>query len=123
MGLFDFIFMADNYDERAVARYEEGDVFVDTCRVYDSAQPYETAVGHPEYNNGNLIIVQLYDTKEEAQIGHDFWVKNMTTEPLPDIIKDVSTAIIMELVDAFSDNDDHRYFERNSDNYESEGNE
>lgn len=101
MGMFDFLFMAGDYDQRAVARYEEGDVFVDTCRVYDSDQPYETAVSHPKYNDNKLIIVQLYDTKEEAQAGHDFWVKTMTSESLPDTIEDVSTAKIKKFLNAF----------------------
>ena len=95
--LFDFLSMAGNYEDRKVDRYEEGVVMVDTCLVTDSEQPYETAVSHPKFNGGDLIIVELYDTKEQAQIGHDRWVKTMTVDTLPESIKDVSTAEIAKL--------------------------
>jgi hypothetical protein len=90
--MFDFLNMLGNHEERKVAHYNKDGVFVDTCLVTDSAQPYETAIEHPAYNNGTMIIVALYDTKEEAQAGHDKWVKQLTSEPLPLAIADVSSS-------------------------------
>lgn len=94
--LFGFMSMADNYEGRKVARYDKDGVFVDTALVTDATQPYETAVQHPSYNDNKLIIVELYDTKEEAKEGHNRWVKTMTSDELPDKIKDVSTASVIE---------------------------
>lgn len=64
--MFEFLSMIGDYEDRKVARYKNGDVFVDTCRVTDSDQPYETAVIHPAYNNNHLIVVEMYNSKEEA---------------------------------------------------------
>lgn len=91
-GIFDFMQDFGNHDERKVDTYKEGDLFVDTCAVSDSTKPYETAVAHLRYNEGKMLIVELYDTKEEAQVGHDKWVKIMTAEKLPNAIEDVSTS-------------------------------
>ena len=104
--MFNFLNMLDDYEDRKVARYpEEENFLVDTCRVTDSKQPYETAVQHPRYNRGEIVIVQLYDTKEQALEGHEKWVKAMTTEPLPQALIDVSTSGIAELCDVFSGDD------------------
>ena len=86
--MFDYFDMAYNYEDRKVANYTSGDVtlFVDTARVTDSSKPYETAISHPKYNHNKWVIVELYDTKEEAQIGHDKWVALMTAEILPEVL-------------------------------------
>ena len=102
-NLLGFLSMMDNYDERKVANYDGGVVYVDTCAVNDSAQPYETAVAHPSYNGGDLVIVELYETKEDAQTGHDKWVAIMTAETLPQSLRDVSSAVVAELCDVCGD--------------------
>ncbi len=94
--MFDFFLDANNHEERLVDRYEESNVFVDTCAVSDSTRPYETAVAHPAYNGNKIIIVEEYDTKEDAQKGHDKWVKIITAKKLPRIIEDVSTSGVVE---------------------------
>ena len=93
--------MLGNYEERKVDNYkdEKKGLCIDTCMVTDSKKDYETAIGHPQYNDGSLIIVELYDTKEEAQEGHNIWVKRMTGKKLPGQLKDVSTAEIAKLCD------------------------
>lgn len=73
-------------------RYEKDGLLVSTVRVTDSSHPYETAVGHPEYNGGDLIIVEEYDTEEAAKAGHEKWVATMTAPTLPESLTDVSTA-------------------------------
>ena len=89
---------------RGVARFEQDGLFVDTCAISDSEQPYETAVGHPLYNSGELIIVEMYDTREDAAAGHVRWVETMTATELPTYLRDVSSCGIKrvgELVGAF----------------------
>ena len=95
--------MMFNYEERKVTRYEQDNLIIDTCAITDSDQPYETAVAHPSYNDGNFIIVELYKTKEEAQIGHDKWVKIMTSENLPTVLKDESSSEIKKFACSITD--------------------
>ena len=84
------ISMAKNYKERVVDNYSKNDVIIDTVWVDDSEYVYETGICHPRYNNGNWIIVETCDTIEEAQEGHNKWVKIMTADKLPDKIIDKS---------------------------------
>jgi len=94
MGMFDFLNMANDFEERKLDRLEVGDLLVSTVRVFDSAQPYETAVAHPAYNGGDIVVVEMYDSLAEAQDGHDRWAKIMTAEVLPESLSDVSTSEI-----------------------------
>ena len=95
-GLFDFLQDFGNYEERAIDRFEGNELLVDTCRVSDSTQPFETAVAHPTYNKGKIVIVEQYDTVEDAQAGHDKWVDLMTNNP-PTVLHDVSTACAAQI--------------------------
>lgn len=92
MGSFDFIKMAGNYESRKVARFEKDDLLVDTAEVNDALQPYETAISHPEYDGGHWVPVEMYDTKEEAIIGHSTWVHKMTSGELPASLEHRSSA-------------------------------
>lgn len=107
--MFEFMGMLDNYEDRKVDRYEEGDMAISTCSVTDSPQPYETAIMHPEYNGGEHIIVEQYDTAELAQEGHDKWVKVMTATSLPKLLKDISTCGMATFAKAFADKDAYTY--------------
>jgi len=100
--MFEFFneMLNNTYEQRQVARYEKDGVFVDTCAVNDSDQPFETAIEHPKYNDGKMIVVQMYDTKEQAQKGHDKWVEKMTSKELPKAIKNVGTADIVKFAGA-----------------------
>lgn len=95
-GFLNEIFNNTHETRKVADSYEKDGVFVDTCSVNDSSQPYETAVSHPNYNNDKLIIVQLYDTKEQAQKGHKKWIKKMTAKKLPKAIKDISTSDVID---------------------------
>jgi len=95
--MFDFMSMVGTHNDRKIDRYEKDGLFIDTCRVNDGKQPYETAVEHPAYNGGNMVIVEAYDTKEEAQEGHDEWVKKMTAPELPAQLVDCMNAHITDL--------------------------
>lgn len=79
--MFNFIGMEDDYDDRKVVRddYEWG--FISTVSVPDGRKDYETAVEHPDYRNGEMVIVDCYDTKEKALKGHAKWVKTMENPP------------------------------------------
>ena len=98
--MFNFLQDIDNYDDRCIGRYPpEGDFLVDTAAVSDGRLPYETAIKHPEYNDGNMIIVEAYPNKEGAQAGHEKWIKTMITEPLPEVLVDCKNAELMSLYD------------------------
>lgn len=94
--MFRFLEMMGTHEERKVATYDKDGIFIDTCMITDSNRPYETAVEHPKYNNGTMIIVEMYDTKEDAQKGHDRWVEKMTAKELPKSIKDISTCDVVK---------------------------
>lgn len=103
MGLFDFL-MAAPYEQRKVAKYEKDGLIVDTAAMNDTEHLYETAVKHPDYNNDKWVIVKEYDSKEEAQTGHDKWVKIMTENP-PEKLIDVSTTDLRKLVNSLDSDD------------------
>lgn len=97
--MFEFMDMAYNYEQRKVDRYEDEDVTVDTCSVTDGTHIYETAIAHPEYYDGKWIVVEAYDTKEDAQLGHDKWVKTMTEGELPEYLQDCANAEVAQLLE------------------------
>jgi len=105
MDMFGFASDMGNYEVRKIARFEEGNLFVDTCSVSDGRQNYETAVEHPEYNDGRMVVVEAYDTPEEAQEGHDRWVAKMTQTDLPDQLEDCMNAHISELMSVFGEHE------------------
>jgi len=86
----------DSYDQRSVNRYERGSLVIDTCRIFGSKQPFETAIRHPEFSV-NWIIVEAYDTVEEAQSGHERWVDVMTRKHLPEELRDCCNSKISDL--------------------------
>ncbi len=99
--MFNFLGMMGNYEDRRVDCYdnEESDIFISTAEVTDGKYLYETAVAHPEYNDGELIIVEAYDIKEEAQNGHNKWVELMIGDNLPDLLRDCGNAGISSLIE------------------------
>lgn len=94
--MFNIYDMINSYKERLVENTRINDAIIDTCRVMDAEKPYETAIKHPSYNNNEWIIVQEYDTIEEAKKGHREWVLKFTNS-LPDKLIDVSTSTIAKL--------------------------
>ena len=102
-GPFDFLLLEKgSYDSRKVDRYEGKDVVVSTVRVTDTPFPYETAVRHPDYNDDDIIVVDNYMTKGEAQVGHNKWVAIMTADILPATLVDTSQAASAKLLDLFT---------------------
>jgi len=101
MSVFEMI---DTYEDRKVDRYDgEDGLFISTALVTDSKQPYETGICHPAYNDGEMVIVEMYDTKEDSQVGHDRWVLKMTAEELPSELIDVSTSMTAKFSDIVDD--------------------
>ena len=94
-SFFGYDDMIGNYEQRKVANHKDDNVTVDTVRITDSDHNFETAVLSDEYKSGKWIVLEEYDTIEQAKVGHDKWVKIMTTEPLPETITDVSTSNVV----------------------------
>lgn len=86
--MFDFLKYKDNYDQKKIARDEWDFGYLSTVRVSDGRKPIETALSHPLYNDGNLIIVDCYDTEEEALVGHNAWKEKIVNNNIPDAIVD-----------------------------------
>lgn len=98
-----------SYEERKVARNDWPDGrMLSTAVVTDASYEYETAFSHPEYNDGEIIILGGTDDREEAVTFHNKWVKMMDDDTLPDVIRDNGGSGINELLDLF-DNDWRNY--------------
>ena len=96
--MFDFIQDFGNYQDRVVGRYDGDGTMVSTARVSDGSHPYETAFQHPDYNDGKMVIVEAYDSKELAAEGHARWLKIMIDGPLPDCLIDCHNSEISQLL-------------------------
>lgn len=84
-----------NLNQRIIARYEndKSKLMVSTARVSDGFKPIETAISHPRYNGGKLMIAEAYETVEQAQLGHAKWVGYMNQEKLPELILDAINCV------------------------------
>jgi hypothetical protein len=82
-----------------IGRIQTSTFFVDTCKVFDSELPYETAIASIFYNNNELMIVEMYEYAEDAKIGHEKWVAIMSKpfDELPEIIQDGATNIFAQM--------------------------
>lgn len=94
--MFDFLLDVGNYEDRKVDRSEFEWGFISTARVSDGSQPFETAVQHPDYNDGSMVIVEAYATKALAQEGHKKWVEIMTAKKLPGSLTDCANSMIAQ---------------------------
>ncbi len=101
--MFDYFSMADNYDERKVGRWDSGDrlKMVSTCSVTDGRKPFETAIAHPAYNKGKMVIVECYSTDKDAEIGHERWLELMLRDKLPLTLVDCVNSEISQLCGEF----------------------
>lgn len=95
--MFQFLGMAGNYEIRKVRRNDYPWGMISTCYVNDGAKDYETAVQHDRYGK-QMVIVENYDTKEAAQLGHEKWVKTMTAKKLPTKLVDCMNCEIAQLI-------------------------
>ena len=69
--MFDFLSMIGTYADRKVDRFETDLFTIDTALVTDREQPYETAIAHKDFRDGEWIILGWRQTKEEAQKFHN----------------------------------------------------
>ena len=90
--------ISKNYEERKVDFFNNGVCEVSTVSVTDGNLEFETAISHPNYNDGELIVIQAYATKELAQKGHDNWIKIMTSDSLPDKIRDCGNFFMSQIL-------------------------
>lgn len=109
--MFNFLLDAGNYEERCVDRHEDDDLIVSTARVSDGQSPYETGIRHPQYNDGKWVIVECYDTVEDAQEKHNEWVEKMTAKELPDKLIDCSNAFLTQIFNS----DENIFMKQNTD--------
>lgn len=96
--MFEFLTMEGNYEERKVENTKINGVEIDTAAVTDSEQPYETGIKSEIYGDGGWVIVELYDSKEEAYVGHGKWVEKFRDKnEFPDQLEDVSSCELAKL--------------------------
>lgn len=97
--MFSFLLDAGNRESRLIKNDKVGEATIDTCRVSDGKQPYETGISHPEYDSGQWIIAEAYNTPDAALKGHKKWVKIMSAKKLPKEIPDCNNALLTTLLD------------------------
>ena len=97
--MFEYLQMMGNYDDRKVDRWDNEDEskMVSTCSVIDGRKLFETAVQHPAYNEGKMVIVECYSTKKDAKTGHSKWLKLMLKDNLPDVLVDCQNSEISQM--------------------------
>ena len=96
------------YELRKVLRWEneDGSIGVSTIRSTDTSAEFETALWHPHYNKGQIVIVEEYETAHKAREGHNAWVTRVKNDCLPSELQDVSSHFaisILRLIDADGD--------------------
>lgn len=69
--------MSGNYEQRVVKNTERNTFTLDTAMVTDRALPYETAVKHKDFNDGQWIVLEQSKTKEDAERTHDKWLAKL----------------------------------------------
>ena len=94
--MFGFLQDMENYEERKVNKTDYDWGMISTAKVSDGRKPYETAVKHRDYNDEKMVIVDCYDTIEEAEKGHDKWI--VTMESPPEELKDIANSEIQEFI-------------------------
>ncbi len=70
----------EEWENRRVSTTLVDDWKVDTSYTPDT-KCFETGIKHPLFNHGEWIIVDEYETREEAVRRHKEWVKHMSTNP------------------------------------------
>jgi hypothetical protein len=85
------------YENRKIGYVDNGKIIVSTIKAKDK---YETAISHPDYADGELITVELYNTEQEARDGHSKWFVTINDEILPEeitnYIQDMEGNVIMK---------------------------
>ncbi len=94
MSMFGFMYQSP-YKDRVVSRDEFDWGFISTVEVNDGRKLFETAVKHQDFNYGEMIIVDCYDTKKEAKAGHDDWITKMENPPKE--LVDIANSEIQQL--------------------------
>lgn len=87
------VFLKDDYEDRLVDNTMGKFGGVDTAMANDTGF-YETAVQNEKYNAGRMIIVEQYETREEAKKGHKEWVKELKSKP--DAFRDIFSGEIFK---------------------------
>ena len=86
--------------KRWLLAYESGDLEIVTCTVDDAPKPYETGIRHPEYNDHQWIIVEVYKAQPQAEQGHWKWVNTMT-KTKPEALHEVGESVLARMLDHF----------------------
>lgn len=90
MKTLDLLTFFTNFKEHHRIDYyydEDKNIMVSTAYTADCG--YETAILHPEFSPYH-IIVEYYDTVEQAKEGHAQWVIKMKEDTIP-TLTDIST--------------------------------
>jgi hypothetical protein len=92
----DIIDMTENIADRHVNYDDWGEIgWLSTAYVVDNPKaPYETAIRHVEYGNGQTFILETYDAFDKARKGHSKWKKVFESpNSLPEYLEDQAAGL------------------------------
>lgn len=78
-GMTSNIFGAEDRRKNALTK-ETKEFTVDTCLAGDTGC-WETGICSDKFNHGEWVIVDEYETRKKAKVGHEKWIKHMKTNP------------------------------------------
>lgn len=106
--LEEILAMVGNYESRSVGYWcseLDKSCMLSTALVTDGVKPFESAMAHPSYNGGQIIILEAYDTKEQAQAGHEKYLAIAKADGWPDEITERNNSevgLLLESLDGFA---------------------
>ncbi len=63
---------------------------------------YETAIAHPDFEEGNITVVATNYTWKQAQKGHNIWANRIWLNKIPKNIDDISLPFWIRLLNLLS---------------------
>lgn len=77
--------MTAHYDSevRSVAKFSNGNILVST---YYGDNVFQTCIKHPSYKKDEMILAQEYQTRDDAQAGHKYWIGCVLSNNMPPLI-------------------------------------
>ena len=69
---------------------------VSTVEASDGERPYETAIHHPSISGWKWIVVDAYDSWEDASSGHKAWVERLKKRPL--VVNELNNSLLAQQI-------------------------
>lgn len=85
-NIYGTLTMRDNYEQRKMYNYLDGNMCIDTAIITDKELKYETALQHDSFNEGEWIVLEATDIKEESEKIHNKWVEKLKDNKFTEVM-------------------------------------